>query len=86
MNIKIIWEISKNNPALARALEIGMYAVAGYILSVLSWWLDFSFQAVISAFSVPLLAYIWKRQRDLKGDDNDIKRDSQKNSKTWKKD
>ena len=65
MNIDLLAELAKTNPALARAIELSIYATLGYVVWIAGTWEVFSSQALIQAAIVPLMAYFSKKQRDL---------------------
>ena len=50
--------------AMWRLLELWIYGIIGYVLSIWTWWEAFSSQALISAFTVPVMAYMNKSYRD----------------------
>ncbi len=61
----LLARIAQTDPALARAGEIGLYALIAYLLAVLLGQEVFSSQLALAAFLTPLLAYIGKQQRQL---------------------
>lgn len=62
--------LAEKHPACARAVEISLYALTGYVLGVAVGGEVWSTQAALTAFAAPLLAFINKRQRDLAKDLN----------------
>lgn len=61
MSIKFLGDVAKIDPALARALEIGLYSVSIYVLSFLT-----GYHEVLSLLLLPIIAYVQKRKRDEK--------------------
>jgi len=66
MNIQFIKDIANRDKALARAVEISIYAVLGYVLGAIVEGEILSMQAAISALCTPLLAFVGKKSRDIK--------------------
>lgn len=65
MNIKILSTLAKKHPALARALEIGLYSLILYALGALLDGNAISYHAGLVALLTPVYAYLGKRRRDL---------------------
>lgn len=64
--LKTLIKQGKITPAMARLIEISMYSLIWYVLSVSMWQEPFSMQTLINTWLAPLLAYINKYKRDLK--------------------
>jgi len=65
MNCEYLKKLAKTNPALARALELGVYSLVAYLFSIISTGEPFTTQAVFNAFFIPIMAYVSKRSRDI---------------------
>ena len=65
MNITFIKNLARNNPALARALEVGLYTVFGYVLGAIIAGDPLSWHAILVSLITPLSAYVGKKRRDL---------------------
>ncbi len=64
-NNTLLSRLAQTDPALARAGEIGIYALTAYLLAVILGTEVFSGQLALAAFLTPLLAYIGKKQREV---------------------
>lgn len=66
MDIKFIKNIAEQNPAFARAINIGILSCVAYMLGVVVQGNSFTIQGLLQMLLIPLLAYIDKLLRDAK--------------------
>ena len=65
MNITFIKNIAKKYPALARSIEIGVYALMSYIIGALIAGEALNIHAMLVSLLTPFYAYLGKIRRDL---------------------
>lgn len=65
MNFTFLKAIAKDNPALARTLEIGIIAALLYTVGALIEGDTWNYHAFLVAFLTPLMAFLGKYRRDL---------------------
>lgn len=67
MNIKYLKKLAKNNPALARAINIWiLWSIATYIsLLIIEFWTFWDYWQILIPLFTSIWAYIDKRIRDL---------------------
>lgn len=65
MNIPFIANIAKEHPAVARLLELSLWAFVAYVVAAILAGDPFSWQAAMTAALAPIMPVLAKRQRDL---------------------
>ena len=70
MKINFLKQIAKENPALARLIELSILSCFVYMIWALITWELLSLQTLLQASAVPLLAYLNKIKRDIEKDLN----------------